>query len=180
MPTLKAPPTAKAAVPAAKKKPARSAAPVDAVALQTSDHRAASKLFKAYEKLVKADAGGDERLGVAWQISAMLPAYSTIEKEIFYPALHESPAANDLLDEAEVEHAGAKHLVSQIESMDPDDDFYDAKVTVLGEYVEHHVQKEEDKLFAKAGEAKLDPAQLGADLQARKQELTAEPEAEDA
>lgn len=110
----------------------------------------------------------------------MLTAHATIEEKVFYPALHEAPAADDLLDEAEVEHAGARNLVSQIESMDPDHDLYDAKVTVLGEYVEHHVQEEEDEIFAKAGEAKLEPAQLGADLQARNQELMAEPEAEDA
>ena len=174
MQTSKASSTAKPTAPAAKKKPARSAAPADAVALLTADHKDVSKLFKAYEKLVKADASGDERLEVVQTICEMLTAHATIEEEIFYPALREAPDADDLLDEAEVEHATVKDLVSQLEAMDPDDDLYDAKVTVLGEYVAHHVQEEENEMFPKCRKAEMDLSDLAGQLAERKAELMAE------
>ena len=81
---------------------------------------------------------------------------------------------SDLLDEAEVEHASAKDLIAQIESMSADDELYDAKVKVLGEYVEHHVQEEEGELFPQCREAEMDLAALGEELAARKSELMAE------
>ena len=127
---------------------------------------------------MKAEADGDERAALAQQICEMLTVHATIEEEIFYPALRSAGNAEDLLDEAEVEHASVKDLVSQIESMDPDEDLYDAKVKVLGEYVHHHVQEEETEMFEKAKKAKLDLAELGVQLRARKEELMEETEAE--
>ncbi len=162
--------------PAAKKSSAAKSDQPDALTLLATDHKEVDKLFKAYEKLVKDEAPGDERLEIAQQICEMLSAHAEIEEEIFYPALRGALDEEDLLDEAEVEHATVKDLVSQIEEMDPDDDLYDAKVTVLGEYVKHHVQEEENEIFPKARKAELDLAQLGAELQARKQELMGETE----
>ena len=80
----------------------------------------------------------------------------------------------DLLDEAEVEHASAKDLIAQIQGMDADDDLYDAKVTVLGEYVDHHVKEEEGEMFPKCKKADMDLVELGAELEARKAELMEE------
>ena len=80
----------------------------------------------------------------------------------------------DLLDEAEVEHASAKDLIAQISSMSPDEELYDAKVTVLGEYVKHHVKEEEDEIFPKAKKAGVDMEELGNLLAERKQELMQE------
>ena len=163
---------------ASKKKSASSADPSDALTLLANDHQEVNKLFKAYEKLVKDEAEGDERREIAQQICEMLTTHAEIEEEIFYPALREALDADDLLDEAEVEHATVKDLISQIESMDPDDELYDAKVTVLGEYVQHHVNEEEKEIFPKARKAKLDLAGLGSELQSRKNELMGESESE--
>ena len=77
------------------------------------------------------------------------------------------------MDEADVEHAGAKELIAQLEEMEPGDDHYDAKVTVLGENIDHHVNEEQDAMFPKAKKAKLDLAVLGAQMLERRQELQA-------
>ena len=100
--------------------------------------------------------------------------HATIEEELFYPAAREAEVDADLLDEAEVEHASAKELIAQIEAMSPDEDLYDAKVTVLGEYIDHHVKEEEGELFPKCRKSDMDLEGLGEALAARKQELTAE------
>src|SRR5690606_9261313 len=94
--------------------------------------------------------------------------------EIFYPALREVLEEQDLLDEAEVEHATAKDLITQLEGMDADEPLYDAKVTVLGEYINHHVKEEEGEMFKQAKSAKVDLSELGEELATRKEELKAE------
>ena len=178
MPTAKTPASRSTAAAPAKKAAARGPAQTDALALLAADHKEVSKLFKAYEKLAKAEAEGDERLELAQQICEMLTAHATIEEEIFYPALRGALDADDLLDEAEVEHASAKDLIAQIEAMDPDEALYDAKVTVLGEYIAHHVQEEENEIFPKAKKAKMDLDEIGTLLQARKEELLNQTETE--
>ena len=148
------------------KKPAASAraAKTDATVMLQRDHADVKKLFKQYEKLADAEADGAERQALATQICQMLTVHATIEEEIFYPAARE----------AEVEHASAKDLIAQIESMSPDDDLYDAKVTVLGEYIDHHVQEEENEMFPKCRRAKMDLAGLAERMAERKSELMAE------
>lgn len=145
----------------------------DAIQLLTEDHREVKKLFKDFEKLVKDEAEGSEKQALAGQICEMLTIHTTIEEDIFYPAARGALEEQDLLDEAEVEHASAKELIAQIQSMEPEDDLYDAKVTVLGEYIEHHVQEEEKELFPKLKKAKLDLDQIGDELASRKEELQA-------
>ncbi len=98
---------------------------------------------------------------LAEQICQMLTVHATAEEEIFYPAVRAADVDEDLLDEAEVEHASAKDLIAQIQSMSPEDDLYDAKVTVLGEYINHHVEEEEGEMFPKARRAKVDLVGLG-------------------
>jgi hemerythrin superfamily protein len=157
---------------AAKKTPATAkAAQTDATALLTRDHADVKKLFKEYEKLADAEAEGDERQALAEQICDMLTVHATIEEEIFYPAAREADVESDLLDEAEVEHASAKDLIAQIKAMGPDDDLYDAKVKVLGEYIDHHVQEEEGEMFPKCRKADMDLADLAQQLSERKAEL---------
>ena len=99
-----------------------------------------------------------------------------IEEEIFYPACREAGVEDDVMDEADVEHEGAKRLIEEIEAGAPGDDHWDAKVTVLGEMIKHHVKEEEqrDGIFAKAKKAGLDLEELGAELKARKDKLTKE------
>jgi len=163
----------------AKKTPAKAsataaAARTDATALLQRDHAEVKKLFKQYEKLADAEADGAERGELAAQICAMLTVHATIEEEIFYPAARAAEVDADLLDEADVEHASAKDLISQIESMSPDDELYDAKVSVLGEYIDHHVQEEEGEMFPKCRKSEMDLAALAEALAERKSELMAE------
>ena len=173
-PAKKAPakkaPARKSAAPAKKSTRARA----DATTLLAKDHKDVKALFKRYEKLSKAEADGSERQELAEQICRMLTVHAQIEEEIFYPAVREAEVDEDLLDEAEVEHASAKDLIAQIQSMSPEDDLYDAKVTVLGEYINHHVQEEEGQMFPKARRAKVDLEGLAGRLTERKQALMSE------
>jgi len=146
----------------------------DAIALLTDDHKTVQKLFKDYEKLVQNDGDEAEKAALAKQICTELVIHAQIEEEIFYPAVREAIEETDLLDEAEVEHASAKDLIAQLSTMAPGDELYDAKVTVLGEYVNHHISEEQDEMFPQAKKAELDTASLGAELLERKQELQAE------
>ena len=121
----------------------------DAVDLLTDDHLEVGALFKQYEKLAKKEAPAEQRRTLAQTICDMLKAHTTIEEEIFYPAARRAGIDADLLDEADIEHASAKELIAQIEGGDPDDDHYDAKVKVLGEYITHHVVEEHTEMFPK-------------------------------
>lgn len=153
--------------------PSKTAAPADAISLLTDDHAEVKKLFRRYAKLVKDESPASEREELARQICTMLTIHAQIEEEIFYPAAREVLDDGDLIDEAAVEHASAKDLIAQIEGMGPDEALYDAKVTVLGEYIDHHVKEEQDELFPKL-RRKMDIKAVGAALQARKEELMAE------
>jgi hemerythrin superfamily protein len=147
---------------------------VDATKLLSADHKEVKKLFKEYDKLAKGEGTGEEKQAIAEQICSMLTVHATIEEEIFYPAAREAMDEQDLLDEAEVEHTSAKDLIAQIRGMSPDDELYDAKVKVLGEYIDHHVQEEEKELFPKLRKADLDLKEIGTALEARKQQLMGE------
>ena len=144
----------------------------DAVALLKEDHRTVQELFAEFEKA----SGEGRKQKLATQICLELSVHAKIEEEIFYPAC-EGKVEEDLLKEAYVEHDGAKLLIAEIVAGKPSDDFYDAKVTVLQEQIEHHVEEEEKRLeglFAQARKADLDMDALGEKLAARKQELIAE------
>ena len=146
----------------------------DAIALLTADHRTVKELFKQFEKLTKQDGVDEEKAELVLRICNELTVHAQIEEEIFYPAVREAIDDDDLMDEADIEHASAKDLIAQLEDLEPGDDHYDARVTVLGEYVDHHVKEEEGEMFSKARKADVDTAELGAELAERKQELMAE------
>ena len=120
---------------------------------------------------MKDDGSGEEKAAIVQQICMELTVHAELEEEFFYPAVREQIGDDDLMDEAEVEHAGAKDLIAQLESMEPDDDLYDAKVTVLGEQIDHHVKEEEGEMFPKVKKAKVDTSALGAEMASRKEEL---------
>ena len=148
-----------------------SASGQDAVALLKKDHAEVKKLFGEYDKLVEREADAAEREMLALKICDMLTVHATIEEEIFYPACREALAdGDDLVDEATVEHARAKDLIGQIESARADDEMYDAKVKVLGEYINHHVKEEQNELFPKV-KTKIDTKAIGQQLAQRKAEL---------
>jgi hemerythrin superfamily protein len=151
--------------------------PADACSLLDADHRNVKKLFKEFEPLAesKAKTAPAKRRELADQICMELTVHARIEEEIFYPALREAIKEEDLLDEAEVEHASAKELIAQIEAGDENDPKWCAKVIVLGEYIDHHVKEERNEIFVKARAAKkLDLVAMRDELQARKDELMAE------
>lgn len=143
----------------------------DAVDLLDADHIAVKKLFTSYKKLCDQDAAPEEKQEIAEQICRELTVHAQIEEEIFYPQVRDAIDDDPLLDEAEVEHGTAKDLIAQISDMSPEDDLYDAKVIVLGEYIDHHVQEEREEMFVKARKAKLDLMAIGEELSQRKMEL---------
>ena len=142
-----------------------------AITLLKKDHREVAAMFEEYEQL---EAEG-EKLALFNKIALALKVHTRIEEEILYPEERGS-VEDDLLDEAYVEHDGAKKLIAEIEAMRPSDDFYDAKVKVLGEYITHHVKEEEQPggLFAQAKRGDEDLDAMGERLKARKEELMAQ------
>jgi hemerythrin superfamily protein len=146
------------------------AKPIDAITLLKTDHEEVKAMFKQYEEL--GDRAFASKQKLAEKICLELTKHAIAEEEIFYPAVRaDVDDAEDLVDEATVEHASAKDLIAQIHGMDPHDDLYDAKVKVLGEYIDHHVEEEETEMFPKARKAKIDLLDLGAQIQARKDEI---------
>jgi len=149
----------------------------DACALLDADHRNVKKMFKAYEELTssRAASASQKKRDLANEICMELTVHAQIEEEIFYPAVRAAIKATDLLDEAEVEHASAKDLIAQIQDAAAVDDKFDAKVIVLGEYIDHHVKEERNEIFVKARAARgLDLVAMREQLEARKEELMAE------
>ncbi|HZV97869.1 MAG TPA: hemerythrin domain-containing protein [Methylophilaceae bacterium] len=142
----------------------------EATELLMADHKKVQKMFKDFEKIEDED----EKFDVVAQICTELTIHAQIEEEIFYPAVRAAIDDDDLMDEAAVEHQEAKELISQLQSMEPGDELYDAKVTVLGEYVGHHIEEEQNEMFPKAKKAKVDLDSLGQQLVQRKEELQSE------
>jgi hemerythrin superfamily protein len=142
----------------------------DAIELLKADHKKVLKMFKDYEKQ-KDSASAADKSDLATSICLEITVHSMLEEEIFYPAARNAIDDDDLMDEAAVEHAGAKDLIDQLQEMEPDDDLYDAKVTVLGEEIRHHVEEEEKEMFPKVKKARVDIDQLGRQMSKRKEVL---------
>jgi hemerythrin superfamily protein len=143
---------------------------VSALNLLEQDHREVEGFFDEYEKLEDAD----EKERIALKICLALTVHTQIEEEVFYPAVREAIERAELIDEAIVEHASAKQLISEIEEMDSNDELYDAKVKVLGEQVRHHVEEEEDELFPEIESSELNLDTLGKKMAERKAALLTE------
>lgn len=143
----------------------------DAISMLMEDHKKVRKLFKEFEKLKETSDSSDKKSDLVKQICNELTIHAQIEEEIFYPAVRDAIDEDELMDEAEEEHLSAKDLIAQLEDMEPEDDHYAAKVTVLGEYVDHHINEEQDQMFPKVKRAKIDTAALGAQMMQLKNEL---------
>jgi len=146
--------------------------PMDAIALLKADHRQVEEWFEQFEK-----ARDDNRKQtLATKICKALTVHAQVEEEIFYPAFLEATEDKDLHHEAAIEHDGAKKLIAEIEKSGPDDDYYDAKVTVLSEMIKHHVKEEEQPggMFAEAKKSDMDLVALGEQMATRKAELEGE------
>ena len=141
----------------------------DAIALLKGDHRKVAGLFKKFE-----EARGPAKKALAREICLELSVHTTIEEEIFYPAVA-SKVEDDLMDESHVEHDSAKVLIAEVLAGNPSDRFYDAKVTVLKEIIKHHVKEEEQRggLFTQARKSKTDMVELRQVMEVRKEELLA-------
>ena len=135
----------------------------NAITLLTDDHKKVKKLFKDFEKIKEKGEASDKEALVE-QICTELTVHAEIEEEVFYPAAREAIDDDDMMNEAEVEHASAKDLIEQLQAIDSSDPTYDAKVTVLGEYVNHHIEEEEKEMFPKVKKAKVDLEALGEEL----------------
>jgi len=144
----------------------------DAIALLKADHREVEDLFEQFQKAPSADQKGE----LAGRVCVALRIHTAIEEEMFYPAFLEATGETQIHHEAEIEHAGAKNLISQIEEASPEDEYFDAKVKVLSEMIKHHVNEEEkpDGMFARAQGSGMDLDALGEQMQERKGELRAE------
>ena len=143
----------------------------DAIAMLKADHRKVEQLFASFEEA----KGASRKEALAKEICTELKIHTMLEEEIFYPAFA-GKIEQDLLDEAYVEHDGAKVLINDIEAGGPDEAYYDAKVKVLSEEIEHHVKEEErpsDGMFAQCRKTDVDLVAMRDQMLARKEELTA-------
>src|SRR5687768_7282957 len=124
---------------------------MDAIQLLKSQHREVEQLFKAYEE--------QEDLKAVRQVLENLTIHAEIEEKVFYPAYKQAAEEKDIILESVEEHRLCKILISELRELSRDDERYDAKVTVLKELVEHHVEEEEKEMFPQAkkilGDAKL-------------------------
>lgn len=159
----------KKGAPATRKAAVQNKKPKDAIALLKADHKEVDTMFKEFEK-TEDDTRKQE---LADKICKALSVHAQIEEEIFYPAAYDAldEEGDDMLDEAEVEHGSAKDLIAQIEASSAGEPLFDAKVTVLGEYVRHHVEEEEKQLFPECRDSKMDLVALGEAMAQRKDEL---------
>ena len=145
----------------------------DAVSLLTADHEKVKGLFKQFEetKDLTDQRSLKKRQRIVAEACRELTIHTTVEDEIFYPAVRAAIEDDDLMNEAKVEHDGAKVLIGQLEKMNAKDEMFGAKFTVLAEYVTHHIKEEHAEMFPKARKSDLDLAALGEQMLARKREL---------
>jgi hemerythrin superfamily protein len=146
----------------------------EAMSMLKDDHERVEKAFKEFEKLDREDAKTAYEL--AMTVCAELKVHTTLEEEVFYPAVRESIDDEDIMNEAGVEHETAKMLIEQLENMQPDDPNFHATFTVLGEYVMHHVKEEEGEMFRAALKTELDFDDLARRMKERREELAGETE----
>ena len=149
----------------------------NAFTLLKDDHKKVKKLFKEFQSIKNRDDSDERKSELVKQICREITVHAQIEEEMFYPAARQAIGDEDVMEEAGIEHASVKQLVSQLESMEPGDPHYDAIVKVMGEYVEHHVREEEDQMFPMLKKAKLDAKGLGEQITRRKEELMGDADA---
>lgn len=146
-------------------KPVKQGSATDVINLLKADHKKVKDLFTEFEGLKGKKNSGAKKEEIVKQICQELTIHALAEEAIVYPAAREAIKDEELMDEADVEHAGAKELIAQLQTMSPDESHYDAKVTVLREYIEHHVKEEEGEMFPKLRKS-------GVDREAMAEEIT--------
>jgi hemerythrin superfamily protein len=141
----------------------------DAITLLKQDHEKVRQMFEEFEK-----ADEDRKFELAAEICQALTVHATIEEEIFYPQVRESIEAEDLMFEAEIEHDTVKNLIERVQEGEVDETQLSAMIKVMNEYVNHHVNEEQRRMFPRVKRSELDLEALGKELLARKTELEAE------
>ncbi len=136
----------------------------DIIKLLKADHENVKMLFEEFEEIKEKGDNSSKKEKVVKQICEQLTLHALVEESIVYPVAREVIDDEDLMDEADVEHAGAKELISQLQSMSPDDSHYDAKVTVLREYIEHHVKEEETIMFPKLAKSDINGEEMAEEV----------------
>lgn len=144
----------------------------DAINMLKEDHARVEKAFRTFEKLDREDIETARQLVLG--VCEDLKIHTTLEEEVFYPAVREAIDDEDIMNEAAVEHETAKMLIDQLENMAGDDPNLHATFTVLGEYVRHHVKEEEGEMFVQAKRSDLDFQELAERMRRRKEELCGE------
>jgi hemerythrin superfamily protein len=148
----------------------------DALQMLADDHRTVEALFEKYDN-ARGEAAQQK---IVQQICQELTIHAMVEEQLFYPAIREA-VDDDMMDEAQVEHDSAKTLILSLQQGTPSDAYYDAKVSVLKEQVEHHVYEEERQrgsIFAQVRKAEIDLVALGGQMAELKQRLLAQAKAE--
>ena len=145
--------------------------PADALALLRQEHDRVRELFAQFERLRGIEDEDERKAELVDEICYELTLHAIVEDELFYPLLRAASEDDDMMDEAEVEHAGVRELVGQLEVMYPDDEHFAATVAVLAEEVEHHVAREESEMFETARASGIDLAALGRRMARRRREL---------
>ena len=151
--------------------PLHDVSPQDAIGMLIADHKRVANFFADFKRLTDEEGSSKARAAVVAQICQELTVHTQLEEEIFYPAVRKATHDDHQMDEALVEHAGAKQLIAQLKDAAPDEDLYDARVTVLREQIDHHVDEEEGSMFPKARYSGVDTVELGAAMLARKAEI---------
>src|SRR3954463_11952090 len=124
---------------------------MDAISLLKDDHKNVERLFKRFESA--GDRAHVQKREIVDRIIEELAAHAAIEEQVFYPVARATvPATEDIALESLEEHHIVKWVLSELETMSPEDERFDAKVTVLMENVRHHVEEEEDEYFPKVRE----------------------------
>jgi|GEM_PF-1045886 len=142
----------------------------NAIELLKHDHREVESLFAEFE----AESSDERKIELGRTICMELMVHTQIEEELFYPAAKQSLSdeeGQDLIAEAAVEHGSLKQLIAEIDGSSPGDEMFDARFTVLKEYVQHHVKEEENELMPEVERTDVDLEALGAQLAERKEEL---------
>ena len=143
----------------------------DALELLRADHDKFRRLFLEFDSLRGIEEEDERKSELVDEICYELTLHSMIEEEIFYPAVRDALNNDELVDDAEVDHAGARELISQLEVMYPGDEHFDTTVTVLGEEVVHHIAQEESDMFEALRASGIDLDALGVRLMTRKDAL---------
>lgn len=143
----------------------------NAIDLLKKDHDEVEALFKEYQRLAEDNGGARERRELSTRICGLAAVHAMIEEEIFYPAARKAGVDHAMLNEAAIEHQSAKELIAQIGASRASDEFYDARVKVLGEQIQHHVKDEEGELFPACRKSGMDMDEIGKRLQQRKEQL---------